>query len=152
MQRAFIRQQKKGAQLSWKSLPIGEEVAGGERLVMCFTGGVGWESEPQTAGFGLPVGGEQKLSFDVTRKPAHWKSQDGKVELVYLPTWTSNVDSGGFFFLSLAVPPGSGGKDSISIGVRSLGEGSLRWFAIDSDQGEVVETLEKLRAALGGAG
>jgi len=94
----------------------------------------------------LLVGGEEKLVFDVTRVPARWASSDGSVELVYLPTWTSNVDSGGFFFLALSKYPVTA-RDTIAIAVHSLGEGSKRWFAIDSKQ-EIAVRLQRLSAAL----
>ncbi len=142
--RVFIRQEAKGTELGWES-PV---VKANGSLVLCFTGGVGWESEPDTEGFGLEIDGRQVLAFDVTRKPARWVSDDGAVELVYLPTWTSVVDSGGFYFVALAKEKVEKGK-RITFSVRSLGEGSKRWFAIDAEQ-EMEKRLKKLREALGG--
>jgi len=107
---------------------------------------MGWETEPQTDGFLLLVNGEEKLRFDVTRKFTRWFSQDKTVELLYLPTWTSALDSGGFFFLSLPDDPVTG-KDTLSFSVRSLGEGSKRWFAVDARQ-ETEKHLERLQRAL----
>ena len=72
------------------------------------------------------------------------RSDDGRAELVYLPTWKSNTDSAGFFFLR--VVDSRQEQDGI-IRVRSLGNGSKRWFAIDSNQ-EIEDQLKQLAAAL----
>ena len=72
-----------------------------------------------------------------------WKSDDGNVELVYLPTWNSSVDSAGYLFLRFNEPP----KTQATIGVRSLGDGSKRWFAVDIKQ-DVPARLRKLAAVL----
>ncbi|MFP6867699.1 MAG: neutral/alkaline non-lysosomal ceramidase N-terminal domain-containing protein [Roseibacillus sp.] len=142
--RVFIRQQTMGAELAWES-PVGTPVEGKPR-VLCFTGGIGWITEPATKGFALHVDGEEKLEFDVSQSPARWASKDGSVELVYLPTWTSNVDSGGFFFIVLGENL-LADEGRIKFAVRSLGARSKRWFAIDSMQ-EIAEKLPKLNAAL----
>jgi len=63
-----------------------------------------------------------------------WISKDGTVELIYLPTWTSDVDSGGFFFVALTgrIPVDRNGV--VPFAVQSLGRGSKRWFALDTQQ------------------
>ena len=107
---------------------------------------MGWITEPQTNGFLLSIGGEEKLRFDVTRELSRWVSDDETVELIYLPTWTSAVDSGGFFFVSLTrVPVNDDG--AVEFAVRSLGQGSKRWFALDTKQPDKV-LLQKLGQAL----
>jgi hypothetical protein len=141
-ERAFIRQQKRGAELSWMSPMI--DVKLDKPLVLCFVGGIGWESQPKTDGFALVINDDKQLAFDVTRKAARWSSEDKGVELLYLPTWISDVDSGGFFFVVLAKPELRG--DRVSISVTSLGEGSSRWFAVDTKQG-MPARLKKLRTA-----
>jgi hypothetical protein len=110
-------------------------------LVYCFSGGVGWETEPKTDGFALVLNGEEKLRFDVTRQLTRWVSEDGTVELAYLPTWTSNVDSGGFFFVVLTgrIPVDRNGV--VPFAVRSLGHGSKRWFALDTQQPDSSKLL-----------
>jgi len=129
--REFIRQQKIGEELAWVTPPLSKFA--GTALVYAFTGGVGWLTEPQTEGFSLSVGGEEKIRFDVTQKLSYWVSNDESVELIYLPTWTSAVDSGGFFFVSLKqVPDNDNG--AVEFAVRSLGQGSKRWFALDAEQ------------------
>ena len=142
--RVFIRQQKAGAELAWGT-PLFSK-PGGKALVYGFTGGVGWVTEPQTDGFSLSVGGEEKLRFDVTRKLSRWASDDESVERIYLPTWTSAVDSGGFFFVSLTrVPVNNNG--AVEFAVRSLGQDSKRWFALDKKQPDKI-LLQKLGQAL----
>ncbi|MFL3665872.1 MAG: hypothetical protein ACJ06V_04740, partial [Verrucomicrobiota bacterium] len=62
-------------------------------------------------------------------------------ELTYLPTWTSTVDSGGFFFVVLTgrIPVNINGV--VPFAVRSLGEGSKRWFALDTLQPDSSKLL-----------
>ena len=144
VRRVFIRQKAKGTTLRWQSPKLVENAKGS--ITLCFTGGVGWESAPKTGGFTLLIGGSEALQFDVTRKANRWVSKDTKTELVYLPTWISPEDSGGFFFLTLTnVHPDANG--AISIAVRSLGRDSMRWFAIDAKQ-EIRTKLNKLSAAI----
>ena len=137
--RVFIRQQAVGTTLTWQTPVIANKDA--ESVVLCFSGGAGWVSQPKTEGFELLINDAQTLRFDVTRKPSRWTSADKSVELLYLPTWTSNEDSGGFFFLACSNPKVDGGR--ISVSVRSLGKDSLRWFAIDSKQ-NMPARLKKL--------
>ena len=143
--RRFIRQQKTGTELAWLTPPT-PKIAG-STLVYCFSGGVGWETEPKTDGFALLLNGEEKLRFDVTRQLTRWASEDGTVELTYLPTWTSSVDSGGFFFVALTgrIPVDRNGV--VPFAVRSLGQGSKRWFALDTQQPDSGKLL-KLGQAL----
>ena len=143
--RRFIRQLKTGTQLTWV-MPLTPKIAG-STLVYCFSGGVGWETEPKTDGFALVLNNEEKLRFDVTRQLTRWISKDGAVELIYLPTWTSSVDSGGFFFVGLTgrIPVDRNGV--VPIAVQSLGQGSKRWFALDTQQPS-SDKLLKLSQAL----
>jgi neutral ceramidase len=146
VQRTFIRQQKVGTQLAWVSPPFSK--LAGTALVYSFSGGTGWITEPKTDGFALDIGGEEKLRFDVTKEATRWVSKDGAVELIYLPTWTSNVDTGGFFFVALTeIPVNDDG--AVEFAVRSLGQGSKRWFALDTKQ-PAPALLQKLTQALAG--
>ena len=90
-------------------------------------GGVGHANQPKTDGFRLNIDDLSPLNFDIVREASHWKSADGEVELLYLPTWTSALDSAGYFFL---ITP----KPAKAVTVTSLGTGSLRWFAVDIEQ------------------
>jgi len=137
-ERVFIRQENKGVELRWSNPPASLNAKTSQ--VMCFSGGIGWESQSRTDGFSLLIDDREVLRFDVVREPSIWKSEDGNVELVYLPTWSSPEDSAGFFFLRMSDSPKT-------IGVRSLGEGSKRWFALDVKQ-DVPGRLNKLTAAL----
>ena len=142
--RRFIRQLKTGTELAWITPPRTKTAVC--TMVYYFSGGVGWETEPKTDGFALVLNNEEKLRFDVTRQLTRWDSKDGTVELTYLPTWTSNVDSGGFFFVALKgrIPVDRNGV--VPITVRSLGQGSKRWFALDTQQPD-FDKLLKLRQA-----
>jgi len=142
--RRFIRQLEIGTELEWLTLPTPKNA--GSNLVYYFSGGVGWETETKTDGFALVLNGEEKLRFDVTRQLTQWVSEDGTVELTYLPTWTSNVDSGGFFFVVLTgrIPVDRNGV--VPFAVRSLGQGSKRWFALDTQQPDSSKLLNLAKA------
>lgn len=144
--RRFIRQTSADNGIQWKSPAVSSLR---ESVTFCFHGGLGWESEPKTKGFLLAVSGRDAVRFDVSRKPARWTSADGTIELLYLPTWTSPVDSAGFFFLTTPTPgkAASGKPKPVSVEVRALGAGSKRWFAIDAQQ-EGERLLEVLRRAV----
>ena len=144
VERRFIRQDVQNVEISWTAAIEGLDNS--KPFVVSFIGGLGYETEPRTDGFALMINEQHKLSFDVTRKPYTWVSSDKGVELVYLPTWSSDVDSGGFFFVII--------RNSILrkqsrllLTVRSLGEGSKRWFALDSEQ-KIISRLESLEKAL----
>ena len=141
-QRVFIRQETTSAVLRWKSPVVAARREA--PLVLCFSGGVGWESQPKTGGFALRINAKQMLTFDVTRRPSHWSSEDKSVELIYLPSWSSGEDSAGFFFIVLPKAESRVGRP-LSISVRSLGKGSQRWFAVDVEQ-DMPARLKKLRA------
>jgi len=138
--RPFIRQLEMGARLAWKTAPI-ESLPDHGNAVLLFLGGIGWTSEPETDGFVLSVNGQQSLQFDVTRNVTAWRSAGGELRLDYFPTWTSNVDSGGFFYLevprSLLEP-----EKSLDLAVTSIGTGSKRWFSLDPIKD--VKGVEKL--------
>jgi len=143
--RHLIRQLSKEKALNWES-PL-MEANPDKPITLCLTGGLGYESQPSTAGFMLAVDGKDALHFDLSREFSRWQATDGSVEMVYLPRWITDLDSGGYFFFILQ-------KDTvkktrpISFSVRSLGAGSRRWFAIDAEQ-NIVENLKKLSAEIG---
>ena len=144
-ERPFIRQVTKGTALAWRTPPV-DLPAGNESLALLFLGGVGWSSEPVTAGFQLSLNGQETLVFDITRQIDEWVSPDGQVRLHYFPTWTSSVDSAGLFYLEAK----SGlFEDHVPVAVRvtSLGAGSKRWFAIDTIR-DVKSVEQIVQAAL----
>ena len=98
----------------------------------------------------LAVDGKDTLRFDLSRKFIRWQAKNGSIEVVHLPTWTTDLDSGGYFFFIL--PKGTVKKDRvIRFSVRSLGAGSQRWFAIDMKQ-DVADNLKRLAAKIGNPG
>ena len=144
VQRSFIRQQTLDMELKWDTPIVPGQNA--STNIYVFTGGLGWQTEPETRGFLLSVQDEEKIEFDVTKKLSHWISKDGTVEMIYLPTWESGVDSGGFFFVSLISIPDDH-QGFIEFSVRSLGNGSRRWFALDIKEPSLNQ-IRKLAQAL----
>jgi neutral ceramidase len=137
--RPYIRQQEKGDLLAWKT--VGLQPVEQETVVLVFAGGLGWISQPATAGFQMTIGGQHSLQLDVTLAVNTWKSADQRFQLHYFPTWQSDVDSGGLFYLVMprnVLPPGQ----SVLLEVASLGSGSQRWFSVDRMQD--VKEIEKL--------
>jgi len=128
--RFFIRQEKRAQKVGW----LGRVPARGDTpRVLCFSGGLGWSSEPTTGGFSLVVGGQERLRFDLARELSFWQGVDGALDLYYLPAWKSEVDTGGVFLIVLGEQfLAKGGQ--IEFRVESVGEGSKRWFAIDAEQ------------------
>ena len=126
--RPYIRQQAIGTTLAWETSPLPAEKERPPTFV--FTGAVGYESEPRTDGFELRVGDADPVRFDVTRTFKEWTNDDRSVQLAYYPTWSSEVDSAGFFYLTVATTSLPAGQP-LTVRVRSLGKGSQRWFAID---------------------
>ncbi|SVB57951.1 uncharacterized protein METZ01_LOCUS210805, partial [marine metagenome] len=143
--RHLLRQLAKGKVLDWESpvLPANPD----QPIVLCLTGGLGYESQPKTDGFMLAVDGKDALQFDLSRKFIRWQAKDKSIEVIHLPTWTSGLDSGGYFFFIL--PKGTIKKDrAIRFSVRSLGAGSRRWFAIDVKQ-DIAGNLKRFAAKIG---
>ncbi|MBB76363.1 MAG: hypothetical protein CMJ75_17800 [Planctomycetaceae bacterium] len=143
--RPFLRQTAKGASLAWRTPPL-EVRPGQRRVVMMFLGGVGWISEPETEGFELSLNKTSTLKFDITRIAAEWVSRDDQMRLRYFPTWNSDLDSAGLFYLEVA-PALLEDDQPVTLRVTSLGEGSKRWFALDTIK-EVVAVEEILVGAL----
>ncbi len=138
--RPLVRQLESGHRVEWETSSL---VVDDKPVVVCFSGGLGWRSQPKTQGFQMQINGKVGFTFDITREVSHLKSDDGHFELFYLPTWTSNNDSAGFFLL--VVHPGFGkisGKP-MKLSVKSIGQGSQRWFAVDR-QTNSTSSLRKL--------
>ena len=139
-ERPFIRQETKGTALAWRT-PAVTVTAGKEPVVLLFLGSVGWSSEPATAGFQLSLNGKEALVFDITRRIDEWVSTDARVRLDYFPTWISDVDSAGLFYLQVAAGLLED-QTPVNVRVTSLGAGSKRWFAIDTIRD--VKSVEKI--------
>ena len=143
VERTFIRQSEKGVRISW-TFPFNKEKRK-EAMTLCFLGGLGWKTEPETGGFRILINGKDPIQFDVTTSPAVWSSLDKSIELIYLPTWSSSLDSGGFFFVHI-LNPDDHEISNVKISVSSFGEGSMRWFALDSEQ-KIMNRLKHLKEA-----
>ena len=142
-QRPYIRQQVVGTTLRWETAPLPSVLQAVESFV--FMGGIGWESEPRTDGFELVIESASPVRFDVTRAAGKWTNTDDSVRLHYFPTWTSDVDSAGFFYLQVDrrwLAP----DRPLNITLRSLGAGSQRWFALDPIPN--AKSIEELVARL----
>ena len=137
--RPFVRQLKPGDSLSWTTPPVRVK-EDSEKVVLLFLGGIGWESSPQTAGFALLLNGRELLDFDVSRVAKSWTNEDGSAALHYLPTWASDEDSAGLFYLvadrRLFKP-----DEPCTLAVTSKGSQSQRWFALDKI--EDVKSIER---------
>jgi len=128
--RPFVRQLKIGDTLRWSTATV-QLNPDTKRHVFVFLGGIGWQSQPMTDGFALLIGEREVLKFNVTRNPQRWQSADEKAVLHYVPTWTSNEDSGGFFYLVVDSSLLTDGQ-ACSLAVCSQGSGSQRWFSVDT--------------------
>ncbi|MDA1264485.1 MAG: neutral/alkaline non-lysosomal ceramidase N-terminal domain-containing protein [Planctomycetota bacterium] len=141
-ERAALRQSERGRRLVWATAPL----AHGDRTAVVFAGGLGYESQPATRGYSLVLNGAAVLTFDLTRSRTTWTSLDGGIALHYLPTWTAPEDTGGLFWLEVREGFWRG-PGQRTIEVRSLGEGSRRWFALD-DTVDASAVEQQLRDAL----
>ena len=94
----------------------------------------------------MTINDRHQIKFDVTKEYSSWESEDKLVKLFYLPTWTSELDSGGFFFISFIEPPIIKDK-ALSVKVSSNASGSMRWFAIDLKQ-NFEQRIKLLREAM----
>lgn len=142
--RRCLRLQSHGVTVSWQSPPL--EPTGDEPLVLSFTGGMGWQSQPKTDGYELKVEGFEALPFDLSREATNWSNDEGSLQLYYLPSWHSTEDSGGFFFLVVSTS-GVEVPNRLKFEVRSLGAGSQRWFAVDTNQ-RMSQLLPQVQNAL----
>ncbi len=98
-------------------------------VTFVFAGGLGYSSQPKTAGFIFLVNGRETVRFDLADRTAKWSSADRKVELRFLPRRHVPQDCLGIFYAVISadlVKPG----EPCRLGVRSLGSGSRRWFGL----------------------
>ena len=123
-----LRQTKIDARLVWETPPVRRPDAD-TPVHLVFLGAIGYRSQPTTKGYGLEIDGKLRLRFDVTEHLTSWQSDNGDTSLLFRPTWKSSEDAAGFFYLSLSGDLVTPGK-SVRVGIRSLGSGSQRWFAL----------------------
>ena len=133
--RAFTcRQKTRENRIDWETDTLLEtESADGDSVRFLFAGALGYASQPKTDGFEFLVNDRPLLRFDLPEKPdaerAVWRSSDGRSTLDFrvLAHFSDGQDFSGVFLLTVprrAVTFGQPQKFS----VRSLGEGSVRWF------------------------
>jgi hypothetical protein len=139
----YVRQQRVGDTIRWKTAPTPKKLSA-EPVTFVFAGGVGYASQSSTSGFALLVGDAEALRFDITRVPRLWSSEH--VSLVFVPTWTSDQDAAGFFFVTVKASQ-LRADEPLDLGVRSLGSKSLRWFALDTFTAAARLARETLAAA-----
>lgn len=125
------RQENKENFLSWLTAPA---PADAERVTFVFAAGLGFSGQPATDGFSLEIGGKPILKFDLPPadvKEFTWKSDDGGATLTFDIRRSEPQDAFGVFSLSVPADLLSGGGKGETITVRSLGEGSRRWFGLN---------------------
>ena len=122
------RQNQVGNRITWETAAVTGK-SSGDSVTFVFAGGLGYASEPKTAGFVLEIDGNDILHFDLP-EPKTWRSNDKRVQLQFDSMRTVSVDHFGFF--RLTVPQDMLKTDvPCVLGVRSLGTGSQRWFGLN---------------------
>jgi hypothetical protein len=76
----------------------------------------------------LEIDGQDALAFDLP-EPSQWLSADQSVELRFVARRTIEPDRFGLFQVTLPRARVTPGK-TCRFGVRSLGQGSRRWFGL----------------------
>ena len=125
------RQNSRENFLSWLTAPA---PADAESVAFVFAAGLGYSGEPATDGFSLEIGGKPVLKFDLPPADVNeftWKNDDGSVVLAFDIRRREPQDVFGVFTLSVPAKLLSGGGKGETITVRSLGEGSRRWFGVN---------------------
>jgi hypothetical protein len=130
------RQTAAGRTLEWETAAAPADPRE-SRVTFVFAGGLGWRSQPKTEGFALLVNGRELLRFDIARDYHVWSAKDGTGKLWFVPKKLLPEDALGLFYLSVPVQflkPG----EPCRLAVRSLGQGSRRWFGLNpfTDRGE----------------
>ncbi len=144
------RQLEKGSEVVWKTKAIKD--ASKETTTFVFIGALGYWSEKKTEGFELSVDGVNVLKFDLPEsgdakvgEKSEWKSQDGKASLTFEVGRVSMPGPDYFGVFTLVVPTElvKNADEGATIAVKSLGEGSYRWFAVSDYPGLRAEKEEK---------
>lgn len=126
---AICRQTAPGHLAEWETAPLPADWRGATATFV-FAGGLGFVSQPRTKGFTFLVNGKDALAFDVTQDRSVWKSADRKVALHFVPVRPMPQDGIGLFYVALAADLLTPGKPC-TLGVRSNGSGSRRWFGLN---------------------
>jgi len=130
MARIFIcRQTRPGNRLLWQTAPV-PQATGEDRMTFAFAGGLGYATEPATAGFVLEINGKDGVPFDLPG-PTRWENADKAVELRFDVKRTVGPDTFGVFYVTVPRDRLTPGKPC-QFSVRSVGTGSRRWFGLYS--------------------
>jgi hypothetical protein len=124
----ICRQSGPGNLVQWETAAVPAD-AKQSSVTFVFAGGLGYSSQPKTAGFVFLVNGRETARFDLADRAAKWVSADRKVELRFVPRRHIPQDCLGIFYAVISselVKPG----EPCRLGVRSLGSGSRRWFGL----------------------
>jgi len=125
---AFVcRQDAVGHAVAWETPPV-KATQQGDRATIVFAGGLGYSSEPKSAGFALDINGREAVRFDLP-EPHEWQSDDQRITLKFTARRTISVDQFGQFALTVPRNMLKAGEPC-RLTVRSLGTGSRRWFAL----------------------
>lgn len=123
----ICRQTEPGRRVQWETGIVPPDSAA-ERVTFVFAGGLGYSTEPKTAGFILEIDGQDAVAFDLP-EPSRWESADKSIELRFLARRTIGPDGFGVFQVTMPRARITPGK-TCRFGVRSLGQGSRRWFGL----------------------
>lgn len=141
------RQLSKKNRIDWSTVPVRsdldkQEGASDEKnaknsTTFIFAGGLGYYEMPVTDGFVFSINDKELIRFDLPDKNAQanqkivWKSKDGRACLTFeiLRKTMPGPDWFGKFYLTVPNEIIKKG-DKQKLSVRSLGEGSHRWFAV----------------------
>ncbi|MBN2505088.1 MAG: hypothetical protein JXQ71_00180 [Verrucomicrobia bacterium] len=125
----ICRQTQPGHLVQWDTAPVPSEIRD-ERITFMFGGGLGYRSEPRTEGFMFQVNGIDQVRFDLPEQTNRWRSADGRIELRFVALRHLPHDELGVFQVSLPRSLATPGT-ACRFGVRSLGQGSRRWFGLN---------------------
>ncbi|MBR6387043.1 MAG: hypothetical protein IKS14_02210 [Thermoguttaceae bacterium] len=129
------RQNKVDSAVSWKTATV--KSADEEKVTFLFAGGTGYATTAKSKGFELSFNGQALIPFDVVETfdgqttAFAWSSADGSATLEFeAKKELAPNDKYGIFKLTVPaslVKP----NQAQDISVRSLGDGSSRWFGIN---------------------
>jgi len=122
------RQTEAGNVVEWETAPAPADWKRSE-VTFVFAGGLGFESQPKTGGFVLLVNGKDTLRFDVSPPVNRWSNEDGTVTLQFVPLRLVPQDRLGLFYVTIPRSLLEEGRPC-RLSVRSLGQGSRRWFGL----------------------
>jgi beta-galactosidase len=127
----ICRQTAPGHLVEWETCPVPKDWKD-EPATFVFAGGLGYRTQPKTEGFVFLVNGQEQFRFDLADKYSKWTSPDGRASARFMVFRQLPQDQLGLLFVTLdrgLIKPG----EPCRFGVRSLGDGSRRWFGLNPD-------------------